>query len=96
MNIKDLKAQDFRVFVEHYRRSTKENCLLPLKYFRITKSQKDICSNGGMTVIVAKKQGKGTATSVARCSNVDPFQRKVGLEIATKRLEEQLKIQNLI
>ena len=81
------KANNARVTIEHYRLSVKKQAMLPLKYFKITKTQKDIAAKGGMTILTIKDNDGNTHVGVAECHSCDNFKRSLGISLALNRLK---------
>lgn len=86
LSLNDWKKQNAKTFVEHYRLSTKKNILLPLKYFRLTKTHSDIAACGGATFLTIKTKDGTSYVGMSECSKTDAYNNKIGLAIALSRL----------
>ncbi len=93
MTIQLLRQQGYKVNCQHFRLSQTKGAMLPLKYFRLTASQGDIAAKSGLTILFVKSPQGVSYESLAECSKVDVFRRKIGIKIALERLKTKLPIE---
>lgn len=93
-SIVDLRRAGYKVRVSHFRNVYSPYCYIP-SLERVTKIGKKnrvffyILEHGGETHIELTNRDGKTFTAMARCSDKDAFNRKVGNNICLERLAKQ-------
>ncbi len=84
--VRSLRENGFKVRVYHVRRHRFINEKFEVKYqLKPTGMKNSLCCNGGEThVSVTTPQGR-SATGIARCMNIDPYNKKEGVKYALDR-----------
>jgi len=79
-----------RYEIEHYRKSSVKNALLPLKYFKMNNVQTTIMPKGGLTILTLRLHDGTRYFATADCRDTDSFRRSLGVGICLKRIQEQM------
>lgn len=87
LKLQEWKNRNARVQVQHFRYSLKKNAIVPLHYFRLSKTQSDIGPKGGMTFVNVRTAEGQNYFGIAECCMKDAYRNKLGVSLALKRLQ---------
>ncbi len=98
MSVQDLRDNGFSVRVTHHRRYRSYDKLPKVELVYHANHEADVrfaLPHGGMTVVEVTAPDGVTYSSVAKCSDKDPFNKRLGVKIALGRIQSMLANANV-